>query len=276
AGKEHGDARRSTLVERAEAKALSEVELLGADPITVVVSEKGWIRAAKGHDIDPAGLSFKAGDRFLLAGRGKTNHPLVLLDDTGRAYTLSAHNLPSARGQGEPITGRVNVTAGAQMTGLMLAPPAQRFVLASDGGYGFLATLGDLTGKNKAGKAVLSLPKGCSVMAPVAVPEGEALWVALVSNEGRLLLFPASELPQMSKGKGIKMLDIPGPRAARREEFVRDMTVLGEHGELIVHAGKRKLTLKAADLAYYRGERGRRGSKLPRGFQKVDRLEAGE
>ncbi|MCB8889631.1 DNA topoisomerase IV subunit A [Vreelandella malpeensis] len=276
AGKEHGDARRSPLVERGEAKALTDVELLGADPITVVVSEKGWIRAAKGHDIDPAGLSFKAGDRFQLAGRGKTNHPLVLLDDTGRAYTLSAHNLPSARGQGEPITGRVNVTAGAQMTGLMLAAPTQRFVLASDGGYGFLATLGDLTGKNKAGKAVLSLPKGCTVMAPVAVTENEALWVALVSNEGRLLLFPASDLPQMSKGKGIKMLDIPGPRAARREEFVRDMTVLGESAELIVHAGKRKLTLKAADLAYYRGERGRRGSKLPRGFQKVDRLEAGE
>ncbi|HSP31527.1 MAG TPA: DNA topoisomerase IV subunit A, partial [Halomonas sp.] len=190
AGKEHGDTRRSPLVEREESKALSEVELMGADPITVVLSDKGWIRAAKGHDIDPEGLSYKAGDSFLLAAKGKTNQPLVLLDDTGRAYTLSAHNLPSARGQGEPVTGRANVAAGAKMAGLMFAPPERRFVLATDGGYGFVARLDTLTGKNKAGKAVLSLPKGCNVMAPVDVPEGEELWVASVSNEGRLLLFP--------------------------------------------------------------------------------------
>ena len=276
AGKEHGDERRSPLVERSEAKALSEVELLGADPITVVLSDKGWIRAAKGHDIDPEGLSYKAGDSFRLAARGKTNQPLVLLDDTGRAYTLAAHNLPSARGQGEPVTGRVNVAAGAQMAGLMLAQPTKRYLLASDGGYGFVAQLEALTGKNKAGKAVLSVPKGCCVMPPIEVPEGEGLWVASVSNEGRLLLFPLDQLPEMSKGKGNKMLDIPGPRAARREEFLRDIAIVPEGGELIIHAGKRKLTLKADDLAYYRGERGRRGSKLPRGFQKVDRLEAGE
>ena len=276
AGKEHGDDRRSPLVERSEATALSEVELLGADPITVVLSDKGWIRAAKGHDIDPEGLSYKAGDSFRLAARGKTNQPLVLLDDTGRAYTLAAHNLPSARGQGEPVTGRVNVAAGAQMAGLMLAPPTQRYLLASDGGYGFVAQLEALTGKNKAGKAVLSVPKGCCVMPPIEVPEGEGLWVASVSNEGRLLLFPLDQLPEMSKGKGNKMLDIPGPRAARREEFLRDIAIVPGGGELIIHAGKRKLTLKADDLAYYRGERGRRGSKLPRGFQKVDRLEAGE
>ncbi|XKH61172.1 DNA topoisomerase IV subunit A [Halomonas sediminis] len=284
AGKEHGDARRSPLVEREDSKALSEVELLGADPITVVLSEKGWIRAAKGHDIDPEGLSYKAGDRFHLVARGKTNQPLVLLDDTGRAYTLAAHNLPSARGQGEPVTGRANVAAGAQMTGLMLGPAQSRFLLASDGGYGFIATLEALTGKNKAGKAVLSVPKGCNVLPPVPVPqvegaaedEARALWVAVVSNEGRLLLFPLDDLPQMAKGKGNKMLDIPGPRAARREEFVRDITVLARNAALVLHAGKRKLTLKAVDLAYYRGERGRRGSKLPRGFQKVDRIEAGD
>ncbi|MYL22674.1 DNA topoisomerase IV subunit A [Halomonas alkaliantarctica] len=276
AGKEHFDARRSPLVEREDAKALSDVELLGADPITVVLSEKGWVRAAKGHDIDPEGLSYKAGDRFHLAARGKTNQPLVLLDDTGRAYTLTAHNLPSARGQGEPVTGRVNVAAGAQMAGVMLAPPERRFVLASDGGYGFVAKLGELTGKNKAGKAVLSVPKGCSVMAPVAVPEGDDVWVAVVSNEGRLLLFSLDQLPEMAKGKGNKMLDIPGPRAARREEFVRDMTLLGGDEALVIYSGKRKLTLKSSDLAYYRSERGRRGSKLPRGFQKVDRLQAGE
>ncbi|WNK21326.1 DNA topoisomerase IV subunit A [Halomonas piscis] len=276
AGKEHGDARRSPLVERKEARALSEVELLGADPITVVLSEKGWIRAAKGHEIDPAGLSFKAGDRFALAARGKTNQPLVLLDDTGRAYTLAAHNLPGARGQGEPVTGRVNVAAGAQMAGLLLAPPEQRFVLASDGGYGFVAELSALTGKNRAGKAALTLPKGCSVLPPAVIPdrEEEALWVAAISNEGRLLLFRLDQLPKMARGKGNKLLDIPPARAANREELVRDMTVLAESDSLVVYAGRRKLTLKPADLEYYRGERGRRGSKLPRGFQKVDSLQA--
>lgn len=272
----HGDERRSPIVEREEARALSEVELVGADPITVVLSEKGWIRSAKGHEIDPAGLSYKAGDRFALAARGKTNQPLVLLDDTGRAYTLQAHNLPSARGQGEPVTSRVNVVAGAHMAGVMLAPPSARYLLASDGGYGFVAPLEALVGKNKSGKAVLSVPKGCSVLPPVAVPEGEGTLVAAVSNEGRLLVFELSQLPEMTKGKGNKMIDIPGARAARREELVRDLVVLPAGASLVVHAGKRHLTLKADDLAYYRGERGRRGSKLPRGLQKVDRLDVAE
>ncbi|MFC3283183.1 DNA topoisomerase IV subunit A [Litchfieldella rifensis] len=274
AGREHGDPRRSPLVEREEAKALSEVELLGADPITVVLSEKGWIRSAKGHEIDPAGLSYKSGDRFHLAACGKTNQPLVLLDDGGRAYTLSAHNLPSARSQGEPVTGRVNTAAGAHMTGLMLAPPDTRYLLASDGGYGFIAVLEELTGKNKSGKAVLSLPKGCNVLPPRRIPRGDGISVAAVSNEGRLLVFALAQLPEMAKGKGNKMIDIPGARAARREEFVRDLVVLAEGESLVVHAGKRKLTLKPSDLEYYRGERGRRGSKLPRGFQKVDQLES--
>ncbi|SFU64467.1 DNA topoisomerase IV subunit A [Halomonas korlensis] len=273
AGKEHGDARRSPLVEREEARALSEVELVGADPVTVVISEKGWIRSAKGHEIDPAGLSYKAGDRFALVARGKTNQPLVLLDDTGRAYTLTAHNLPSARGQGEPVTSRVNVVAGAHMAGVMLAPPASRFLLASDGGYGFAVRLEELVGKNKSGKAALSVPKGCNVLPPRAIPDSEQAWVAAISNEGRLLVFAIEQLPEMTKGKGIKMIDIPGARAAHREEFVRDLVVLPAGASLVVHAGKRKLTLKDSDLDYYRGERGRRGSKLPRGLQKVDKLE---
>ncbi|WP_110688029.1 DNA topoisomerase IV subunit A [Salinicola aestuarinus] len=275
AGKAFGDERRSPMVERQEAKALSEVELLGADPVTVVLSDKGWIRAARGHDIDPAGLSYKAGDAFHLAARGKTNQPLLLLDDSGRSYTLAAHNLPSARGQGEPITGRVNPAAGARMVGLMLAPPSARYLLASDGGYGFVTRLEDLTGKNKAGKAALTVPKGCSVLPPQPIPDGDDVRVAVVSNEGRLLVFPLTQLPAMAKGKGNRMIDIPGTRAANREEFVKDLVVLPEGATLIVHAGKRKQTLKAADLAYYVGDRGRRGSKLARGFQKVDRLEVG-
>ncbi|GAB2797334.1 DNA topoisomerase IV subunit A [Halomonas shantousis] len=280
AAREHGDVRRSPLVEREESRALSEVELMGADPVTVVLSDKGWIRSAKGHEIDPAGLSFKAGDRFHLSARGKTNQPLVLLDDSGRTYTLAAHNLPSARSQGEPITGRINPAAGAHMMGLMLAAPETRFLLASDGGYGFVARLEDLIGKNKSGKAVLSVPKGCNVLPPVVIPypqeDHAELRVAVVSNEGRLLIFGLDQLPEMAKGKGNKMLDIPGARAANREEFVRDMLLLAPGATLTVHAGKRKLTLKPADLEYYLGERGRRGNKLPRGFQKVDRLETEE
>ncbi|WIX31527.1 DNA topoisomerase IV subunit A [Salinicola sp. JS01] len=272
AAKTYGDERRSPLVERSEAKALSEVELLGADPVTVVLSEKGWIRAARGHDIDPAGLSYKAGDKFHLAARGKTNQPLVLLDDSGRSYTLSAHNLPSARGQGEPITGRINPPAGASMIGVMLDVPEARYLLATDAGYGFMVKLEDLLGKNKAGKAVLSVPQGCNVLPPQPIPAGDTLRVAVVSNEGRLLVFALSELPEMAKGKGNKMIAIPGQRAANREEFVRDLVLLPEGAALVVHAGKRKQTLKAADLDYYVGERGRRGSKLARGFQKVDRL----
>lgn len=279
AGKEHADPRRSALVHREDARALSEVELLGADPITVVVSEKGWIRAAKGHDIDPEGLSYKAFDQFRLAARGKTNQPLVLLDDQGRAYTLSAHQLPGARGQGEPITGRVNVSAGANMAAILLAPPGQDFLLASDGGYGFVARLADLVTKSKAGKMVLTLPKGCQVLPPVPMAEGKAdsdAWVAVVSNEGRLLVFALNGLPRMARGKGNRMMDIPASRAANREEWVRDICVLEADQALVIHAGKRRLTLKADDLAYYQGERGRRGSKLPRGFQKVDRIEAWE
>ncbi|WP_148254561.1 DNA topoisomerase IV subunit A [Aidingimonas lacisalsi] len=272
AGREYGDTRRAPLVEREEAKALSEVELIGADPVTVVLSEKGWIRAAKGHEIDPAGLSFKAGDRFHLAARGKTNQPLVLLDDNGRAYTLAAHNLPSARSQGEPVTGRINATAGVHFMGVMLGTAETRYLLASDGGYGFVARLGELTGKNKSGKAALTLPKGCNVLPPKPVPEGDGLRVAAVSNEGRLLIFTLDSLPEMAKGKGNKMIDIPGGRAARREEFVKDMALLPDKASLVVQAGKRKLTLKSGDLEYYTGERGRRGSKLPRGFQKVDSL----
>ncbi|MEC9483751.1 MAG: DNA topoisomerase IV subunit A, partial [Halomonas sp.] len=197
----------------------------------------------------------------------------IRMNDSGRTYTLAAHNLPSARSQGEPVTGRINPAAGAHMIGLMLAPPEARYLLASDGGYGFVARLEELIGKNKSGKAVLSVPKGCNVLPPQAVPASDGVRVAAVSNEGRLLLFDIEQLPEMAKGKGNKMLDIPGARAARREEFVRDLQVLPEGASLVVHAGKRKLTLKPSDLDYYVGERGRRGSKLPRGFQKVDRLE---
>ena len=269
-----GDERRSPLVEREEARALSEVELLGADPITVVLSSRGWIRSAKGHDIDPTSLSYKAGDDYLCSVRGKTNQSLILLDDSGRSYTLSAHQLPSARGQGEPVTGKVNPPAGAQMVAMMLDVPEARYLLASDGGYGFVTALESLVGRSRAGKAVLTLPKGCAVLAPQRVEPD--MRIALVSNVGRLLVFDVGQLPELNKGKGNKMIDIPGARAASREEFVRDVVLLPQGASLVIHAGRRKLTLKPADIEHYLGERGRRGSKLPQGLQRVSRLEVEE
>jgi topoisomerase IV subunit A len=267
---QYGDERRSPLMERGEAQAFNELELMSADPITVVMSEKGWIRAAKGHDIDPGTLSYKSGDGFKMSARGRSNQPTVILDSTGRAYTVSSHNLPSARGQGEPVTGRINPPSGATFEGLMMGGDSDLYLLASDAGYGFVAKLGDLQTKNKAGKAALNLPKGSAVMHPAAIPEPENAWVAAVSNEGRLLVFPLADLPQMARGKGNKIIGIPTARVQSREEFVVAVQVLSEKDTLVVYAGKRHHKLKFSDLEHYRGERGRRGNKLPRGFQKVD------
>lgn len=270
----YGDDRRSPIVAREEAQAFSELDLMSADPITVVLSEKGWIRAAKGHEIDPTTLSYKSGDGFKLAARGRSNQPAVLLDSTGRAYTVATHNLPSARGQGEPVTGRISPPSGAVFNGLLMGDADQRCLLASDAGYGFIGRLGDLQAKNRAGKAVLTLPKGAQVLAPTAVPAGAA-WVAAVSSEGRLLVFSLEDLPALARGKGNKIIGIPPARVQAREEFVVGVLAIGDDESLVIHAGKRHLTLKPAELTHYRGERGRRGNKLPRGFQRVERLERG-
>jgi topoisomerase-4 subunit A len=267
-----GDERRSPLVEREDARAFSELELMTADPITVVMSEKGWIRAAKGHDIDPSSLSYKSGDSFRMAVCGRSNQPVVILDSTGRAYTVPSHNLPSARGQGEPVTGRINPPSGATFEGIMMGAEDALYLLASDAGYGFVAKLSDLQTKNRSGKAVLTLPKGGRVLQPARVESVEGAWVAAVSNEGRLLVFSLADLPQLSRGKGNKIIGIPGARVQSREEFVVAVQVLGEAESLVVYAGKRHLGLKFSELEHYRGERGRRGNKLPRGFQKVDSM----
>lgn len=269
-----GDIRRSPLVSREEAKALDETALVSADPVTIVLSKQGWVRAAKGHDIDPEGLNYKSGDSFHLACKGKSNQQVVFVDSSGRSYSLPAHTLPSARGQGEPLTGRINPPSGAVFHGLVIAEEKRRFLMASDAGYGFVVDAKDMLASKKAGKALLTVPKGCEVLPPRSVPEGEALKVAVVTTEGRLLVFMLEQLPELSKGKGNKMIDIPTAKAAGREEFVRDLIVLQESASLTIYAGKRHLMLKAADLEHYQGERGRRGNKLPRGFQKVDRLEA--
>lgn len=266
----HGDGRRSPLVQREAAQALDETALISAEPITVVLSEKGWIRAAKGHDVDAGALSYKAGDGFKASALGKSNQLATVLDSTGRSYCVASHTLPSARGQGEPLSGRINPIAGASFEAVLMGHDEDLYLLASDAGYGFVCKLGDLQSRNKAGKAVLNLPSGARVLPPQRVEDVEHARIAIVSNDGRLLLFPLMELPQLAKGKGNKMMGIPSAKHASREEYVVAMAVLPPGAELTVLAGKRHITLKGDDLEHYVGERGRRGNKLPRGFQRVD------
>ena len=241
----HGDTRRSPIEQRDEAKAFSELELTSADPLTIVLSEKGWIRAAKGHDIDPASLSYKSGDGFRFA----------------------------ARGQGEPLTGRINPPSGATFEGLITGAEADRFLLASDAGYGFVVQFAQLQTKNKAGKAVLTLPKNARVLSPAVISQEADSLVVVATNEGRMLVFPLAELPELARGKGNKLIGIPSARAAAREEFVAGLCVVSEGDTLQVTSGGHYRNFKWSELEHFRGERGRRGSKLPKGYQRVTRLE---
>jgi topoisomerase-4 subunit A len=269
----YGDARRSPLVERGVAAALDETELMPSEPVTVILSEKGWVRAAKGHEIDPSGLGFKAGDRYLDAVRLRSNQPAVFLDSAGRSYSVAAHTLPSARGQGEPLTGRVTPPKGASFQAVLGGEPGNRYLLASDAGYGFVVELQALYAKNRAGKAVLTVPEGARVLppAPVLNPQGDR--VAAITSSGHLLVFPVAELPELGRGKGNKIINIPPKKARAREEYVTALAVVPEGNSLVIRAGKRHFTLKATDLDAFQGERGRRGKMLPRGFQRVESVE---
>ncbi|MCP3869130.1 MAG: DNA topoisomerase IV subunit A [Gammaproteobacteria bacterium] len=271
----YGDDRRSPIVTRTAAEALSESDIAPSEPVTVVLSEKGWARVAKGHEIDPAGLNYKAGDKFLDLARMRSNQSAIFLDSSGRSYALQAHTLPSARSQGEPLTGRFTPQAGSTFISVLGGDPEQWYLMASDGGYGFVVQLKDLPTKSKAGKALLSLPKGARVLPPSLVPDRESGRVVAISNEGRMLVFPISQLPALTRGKGNKIIGIPTKRLQAREEFVIALICVPEGGSLVACSGKRHITLRPRDLDSYQGERGRRGNKLPRGFQKVDSVSIG-
>lgn len=268
--KKFGDARRSPLVARGAAQALAETELVASEPMTVVMSEKGWIRAAKGHDVDAATLSYREGDSLLAAVKGRSTQQVAFLDSTGRSYSTLAHSLPSARGNGEPLTGRFSPAAGASFQALATGDNDARFVLASSHGYGFVTRFENLTGRQKAGKAMLSLTPGAKVVQPAAVADVGKDRIVAVTSAGHLLVFPVSELPELDKGKGNKIIEIP--KAKRGTERVVAIAVVSPGGTLSVKSGARTMSLSFKDLDEYVGARASRGGLLPRGWQKVDGL----
>ena len=269
----YGDERRSPIVARPPAEALLETALVPAEALTVILSKRGWVRAAKGHDIDPRSLPCKSGDHFQATGRGRSNQSAVFLDSTGRTYTLPAHTLPSARGLGEPLSGRINPPDGATFEGVMVGEPDDLFLLATAAGYGFIARLEDLMARNKSGKVVLARPHGCAVLTPCPVSDPEGDLVAAVSSSGHLLVHPLNELPRLSRGKGMRIIRIPPAQIKADGERVVGVACLPAGRALTLHAGKRHLTLRARDLETYSVGRGTRGRMLPRGLQRVESME---
>tara|TARA_R110002072_G_scaffold97995_2_gene215729 strand:- start:13641 stop:15899 length:2259 start_codon:yes stop_codon:yes gene_type:complete len=271
---EYGDERKSPLKEGVEAKAIDETSLVPTEPVTIILSDKGWVRAAKGHEVDPETLNYKSGDSYKQASLGRSNQSAVFLDSSGRCYSLPAHSLPSARSLGEPISARLTPPDGVTFEGVMAGDPASVYLVASDAGYGFMLKLEDVYTKNRNGKAVISVPSGANVLAPSKVNDIENDWVAAVSSIGRMLMFPISELTLLPKGKGLKIIQIPPAKLKTREEYVVAMTTMSETDNLLIHAGKKHMTMKSTDQEYYIGERGRRGNMLPRGYRNVDRIVA--
>jgi topoisomerase-4 subunit A len=269
----YGDDRRSPINEREAAQAMSETALISTEAVTVVLSSKGWVRAGKGHEVDAAGLNYKAGDSFLAAAKGKSNQLAVFMDSTGRAYTLPAHKLPSARGQGDPLTGYFSLPPGAHFIGVMIGDADELYLLGSNFGYGFVTRLGDMHARTRTGKAVLNVGKQAKALPPVKVNELDQDRIVAVSTEGHMLVTPLAQLPQMARGKGNKIINVPSKLLNSGDEVIVAMALVGPKNTLVVHAGRKYKTMKASELDHYAAERGRRGLKLPRGYQNVDALD---
>ena len=268
----YGDDRRTLIVERDAAQALDETQLVASEPVTVVLSQAGYARAAKGHEIEPTSLSYRSGDSFLAAAQGRSNQLAMFIDSTGRVYSVIAGTLPSARGQGEPLSSRFKPPDGAAFCGTMIGADDHKYLLASDAGYGFIATLGDLVSRNKAGKSILRVPAGGKAVVPAPVPADKECLIAAVSSIGRLLIFELEDLPELAKGKGNKLINIPGPKYKAGDEKMVAAAVVPENGSLQVHTGTRIMTIKWNDIDDYYGDRALRGSLLPKGWRKVERL----
>ena len=269
---QYGDARRTRIVERAAAQAIDETELVTSEPVTVVLSTLGWVRQARGHDLDPTQLSYKTGDAFQAAARGRSTQQAIFVDSTGRAYSLAAHSLPSARGQGEPLSGRLDPPEGATFAAVLIGEPADRWLLACDAGHGFIARLEALASRNRAGKSVFNLPENARVLAAAPVPAADGTLVVAVNSEGRMLAFPVADLPEMDRGRGNLIFGIPGKKSRAGEELMVATTVIAPEQTLAVHCGDRKMTLSWKELQHFLGARGQRGAVLSRGWRKVDRL----
>ena len=269
---EYGDDRRSPLVSRADAKALDENALIPSEPVTVILSKMGWIRAAKGHDIDPKSLNYKQGDQFLSSVHGRSNQPVVLLDSTGRCYSLLAHTLPSARGQGDPLTGRFSSPAGARFLAALSVKEDEFYFMGTDTGYGFLCLFKNMMSRTKSGKATLTVSKGAKVIVPSKITDITTDLIVVVTSAGYLLIVNANELPQLVRGKGNKIINIPAKLLKAGEEKVVAMMAMPIASKLIIHAGKKYKILSGEALEVYKGERGRRGKMLPKGYQNVSRL----
>jgi topoisomerase-4 subunit A len=269
----YGDARRSPLVSRTAATALREADLVPSEPITLVLSQKGWVRSAKGHEIDAATLGYREGDGLGCAARGRSNQQAVFFDSTGRSYSTPAHTLPSARGNGEPLSGRFDPPSGASFDACAIADADARMVIATSHGYGFVAKFESLFSRNKAGKQTVSLTKGAHVLAPAHSPDPARDRIVVATNGGHILMFSVAELPELDKGKGNKLIQIPKSKLQAGGERAVGVVVIPEGGECVLWAGQRKLNLRWGDLVDVGGHRAIRGSKLPRGFQRVDRIE---
>jgi len=272
---QYGDERRSVLVERGAAQALREEDLVPSEPVTVILSKSGWVRAAKGHDIDASTLNYRAGDEFQHAAFGRSNEQAVFLDSRGRAYSLSAHSLPSARGLGEPLSSRFTLQTGEKFLWTLCGDPQQKILLASSFGYGFVTELGNLHSRMKAGKALLSVPAGAQPVMPALVSAGSGSLVVCATSDGYLLAFPLEEVPELPKGKGNKLINVPPKRLKAGDEWMVGLAVMTEQDEILVWAGQRYLRMGVKDVEHFRGERAHRGRKLPRGFQRVSKIEIG-
>ena len=268
----YGDSRKSPLVQREEASAFDETELISSDPVTVILSQRGWVKVAKGHDVDPVSMNYKEGDSFLSSAKGRNNINAVFLGSKGKAFTLPCHNLPSARGQGEPLSGRLNVESGETFSGVISGKEETKAVLVSDAGYGFISKISDLQTKNKSGKNALKVPENGKALPPQIILNDDDL-IAAITNEGRMLVFPVTELPELSKGKGNKLINIPKKRYQAGEESLKAVAVLGKGRELKLNSGKRHFTIKEKDIYNFSGNRGLRGNLLPKGFRSVDSVE---
>jgi topoisomerase-4 subunit A len=268
----HGDARRTKIVEREAAVAIDETSLIAKEPVTVVLSTGGFVRQAKGHEIDPRSLSYKGGDAFQSVARGQSLQQAIFVDSTGRTYSLPAHSLPSARGNGEPLSGRLNPPDGAKFAGVIMGEAEDLYLLASDAGYGFTVRLKELITDRRAGKTVLNVPDNSHVLPPAFVPTPDSL-VLVINSEGKMLAFKVADVPEMPKGKGNKLFDIPTKKAASREEVLTAVAVVPPSGTLVLWSGEKQKTFSWSELKEFKGERAQRGAVLPRGWRQIDRAE---